>query len=141
MGKRIVFVFCSPKISNEMAASWLRINELSNSYAHLVCTVGQIQSINLSQKTLILCDNDRTSTITISFDDVHQSINSSLSGQFVQVYGKLIRQTNDKIQINAQFIRLLGTDFDLNEYIEGLTSMRNYMNYVNNRGNPIRNIL
>ncbi|CAF4151143.1 unnamed protein product, partial [Rotaria sp. Silwood1] len=51
-----------------------------------------------------------------------------------------------------QFIRKLGIDFDINEYVKGLILIRNYMANVDssgvenegladNSGNPIRTIL
>jgi hypothetical protein len=120
-----------------MAASWLRINELSSSYADLVCIVARVQSINSTQRTLILYDNDDnnktspSSTLHISLINLHTPINIQSSifspGQYVQVYGKVIRRAGDIIRIDAQFIRSLGIDFDINEYVKGLILTRNYM--------------
>ncbi|CAF3364413.1 unnamed protein product [Rotaria sp. Silwood1] len=107
-----------------MAASWLRINELFSSNANLVCIVARIQSINSVQGTLILYDNDDNgaslSTLHVSFINVCTPFDMQalalLPGQFVQVYGKVIRQGANIIRVDAQFIRKLGIDFDINEY-------------------------
>lgn len=129
-----------------MAASWLRIHELSSSYVDVVCIVGKIQSNNSLQRTINLYDdgddnsNSRisstSSTLPISLVNLRTPINiqSSIfsSGQYVQVYGKVIRQAGDIIRIDAQFIRLLGNDFDINEYIKGLTLTRHYMANADN---------
>ncbi|CAF2381236.1 unnamed protein product [Rotaria sp. Silwood2] len=118
-----------------MAASWLRINELFRSNAKFVCILARIQSINSIQRTLILYDNDDNgrslSTLHVSFVNVRtpsdiQSL-GLLSGQYIQVYGKVIRQGGNIIRVDAQLIRQLGTDFDINEYVKGLIIMRNYI--------------
>ncbi|CAF1133029.1 unnamed protein product [Adineta steineri] len=135
-----------------MAASWLRISELYNSLNDFVCIVARIQSINSIQRTLILYDDDDSSTLNVSFVNVRTpfDIQSSILpvDQFVQVYGKVIRQAGDIIRIDAQIIRKLGMDFDINEYIKGLILTRNYMSNIvenegltDNSGNPIRTIL
>ncbi|CAF1121723.1 unnamed protein product [Adineta steineri] len=135
-----------------MAASWLRISELYNSLNDFVCIVARIQSINSIQRTLILYDDDDSSTLNVSFINVRTpfDIQSSILpvDQFVQVYGKIIRQAGDIIRIDAQIIRKLGMDFDINEYIKGLILTRNYMSNIvenegltDNSGNPIRTIL
>jgi len=124
-----------------MAASWLRINELSSSYADLVCIVARVQSINSAQRTLILYDDDNnnnnnnrtlpSSILHISLVNLRTPINIQSSafspGQCVQVYGKVVRQAGDIIRVDAQFIRPLGIDFDINEYVKGLILTRNYM--------------
>ncbi|CAF0760702.1 unnamed protein product [Rotaria sp. Silwood1] len=125
-----------------MAASWLRINELFSSNANLVCIVARIQSINSVQGTLILYDNDDNgaslSTLHVSFINVCTPFDMQalalLSGQFVQVYGKVIRQGANIIRVDAQFIRKLGIDFDINEYVKGLILIRNYMANVDSSG-------
>ncbi|CAF4301630.1 unnamed protein product [Adineta steineri] len=135
-----------------MAASWLRISELYNSLNDFVCIVARIQSINSIQRILILYDDDDSSTLNVSFINVRTpfDIQSSILpvDQFVQVYGKVIRQAGDIIRIDAQIIRKLGMDFDINEYIKGLILTRNYMSNIvenegltDNSGNPIRTIL
>ncbi|CAF3907200.1 unnamed protein product [Rotaria sp. Silwood2] len=125
-----------------MAASWLRINELFRSNANFVCIVARIQSINSIQRTLILYDNDDNgrslSTLHVSFVNVRtpsdiQSL-GLLSGQYIQVYGKVIRQGGNIIRVDAQLIRQLGTDFDINEYVKGLIIMRNYIANVDSSG-------
>jgi hypothetical protein len=131
-----------------MAASWLRINELSSSYADLVCIVARIQSINSTQRTLILYDDDNNNNNrTLSLSNLHISlvnlrtpinIQSSVfsPGQYVQVYGKVIRQAGDIIRVDAQFIRSLGIDFDISKYVKGLSLTRNYMANVDD-GNVV----
>jgi hypothetical protein len=135
-----------------MAASWLRINELSSSYADLVCIVGRIQSINSTQRTLILYDdgndnNNRTSSLSnlhISLANLRTPINIQSSifspGQYVQVYGKVIRQAGDIIRVDAQFIRKLGNDFDINKYVKGLILTRNYMANID-RSSDVENVV
>ncbi|CAF0721477.1 unnamed protein product [Rotaria sordida] len=113
-----------------MAASWLCINELFSSNASVICIVARIQSINSIQRTLILYDND-DNTLHVSFVNLRtpsdiQSL-ALLPGQYIQVYGKVIRQGANIIRVDAQIIRQLGIDFDINEYIKGLILMRNYM--------------
>ncbi|CAF3678660.1 unnamed protein product [Rotaria sordida] len=113
-----------------MAASWLCINELFSSNASVICIVARIQSINSIQRTLILYDND-DNTLHVSFVNLRtpsdiQSL-ALLPGQYIQVYGKVIRQGANIIRVDAQIIRQLGIDFDVNEYIKGLILMRNYM--------------
>jgi len=146
----VLFLSISSRFS--MAASWLRIYELASSNADFVCIVARIQSINTSQRTLILYDDQdnrisSSSTLHISF---RTPINIQSSGQYVQVYGKVIRRAGDIIRIDAQFIRSLGVDFDINEYVKGLILTRNYManmdgnhdeGLIDNSGNPIRTIL
>jgi hypothetical protein len=127
-----------------MTASWLRIHELFSSYADLVCIVARVQSINSLQRTLILYDNDdnrispSSSTLHISLVNLRTPINIQSSifspGQYVQVYGKVIRQAGDIIRVDAQLIRSLGVDFDINEYVKGLILTRNYMANVDNGG-------
>ncbi len=137
--KMIVLFFLSISSRFFMAASWLRIHELANSYADLVCIVARIQSINSSQRTLILYEdheeNKTSSTLHISFVNLRTPINIQSSafsaGQYVQIYGKVIRQGGNIIRIDAQFIRLLGIDFDMKEYINGLILTRNYMTNIN----------
>jgi hypothetical protein len=145
-----------------MAASWLRINELRSSFADCVCIVARVQSVNSAQRMIVLYDDDNDSG-TSSLSTLHVSLaklrtpfdirSSVLSpGQCIQVYGKVIRQAGDIIRVDAQLIRQLGIDFDINEYVKGLILTRNYMANVDgsgvenegladNSGNPIRTIL
>ena len=149
-----------------MAASWLRINELFSSNADLVCIVGRIQSINSLQGTIVLYDNvsadddcneisssssSSLSTLHVSFANLRRSSNFQ-RGQHIQVYGKVVRQGANIIRVEAQLIRQLDFDFDLNEYVKGLLLTRNYMTnvdsstidneaLVDNGGNAIRTIL
>lgn len=132
-----------------MAAVWLRINELSSSSANVVCIVARIQSINAMQRTLILyddADDNQTSSLSTLFvslvnlrtlTDVQSS--SLVPSQYVQVYGKIIRQATQIIRVDAQFIRQLGIDFDINEYVKGLTLTRNYMANVDD--NSVENVV
>lgn len=157
---RFVFLLIASRFS--MAAAWLRIHELTSSYANLVCIVARVQSINSLQRTLILYDDDgqnRTSSssiLNISLVNLRTPMNIQSSilspGQYVQVYGKVIRQADEIIRVDAQFIRPLGVDFNMNKYVEGLILTRNYMTnvddghgenetFIDNSGNPIRTIL
>ncbi len=116
-------------------ASWLRIHELASSDADFVCIVARIQSINTLQRTIILSDdedNRTSSNLHISFVNLRTPMNIQLPGQYVQVYGKVIRKAGDIIRIDAQFIRSLGIDFDINEYVKGLILTRDYMAYSEN---------
>jgi hypothetical protein len=118
-----------------MMASWLRIHELASSDADFVCIVARIQSINTLQRTIILSDdedNRTSSNLHISFVNLRTPMNIQLPGQYVQVYGKVIRKAGDIIRIDAQFIRSLGIDFDINEYVKGLILTRDYMAYSEN---------
>lgn len=120
-----------------MAASWLRISELFSSFADFVCIVARVQSINSTQRTLILYDDDNnnstslSSTLHVSLVNLRISFDiQSLvtpSSQFVQVYGKVIRQAGTIIRVDAQLIRKLDINFDINEYVKGLILTRNYM--------------
>jgi hypothetical protein len=143
-----------------MAASWLRISELSSSFVDSVCLVARIQSINHIQRTLIVYDDDNgtsSSTLHVSLVNLRTpfDIQSLVSppGQYIQVYGKVIRQAGGIIRVDAQFIRKLGKDFDINKYVNGLILTRNYIANIDrnsdvenegladNSGNPIRTIL
>ena len=120
-----------------MAASWLRISELFSSNANYVCIVAYIQSIDCTKRTIILRDKvdnheiASSSILLVSLLNIRSSFDtesSSLSpGQCIQVYGKVFRQGTDIIEIDAQFIRQLGINFDFNEYIRGLILIRDYM--------------
>ncbi|CAF3412594.1 unnamed protein product [Rotaria socialis] len=117
-----------------MAASWLRINELFSSNADLVCIVGRTQSINSIQGTIVLHDDatdddcneisPSSSTLHVSFANLRRSFDFQSSnfqrGQYIQVYGKVVRQGANIIRVEAQLIRQLDFDFDLNEYVKGL---------------------
>jgi len=130
-----------------MAASWLRISELFSSFVDSVCLVARIQSVNPIQRTLTLYDDDdngtSSSTLHVSLVNLRTpfDIQSSVSppGQYVQVYGKVIRQAGDIIRVDAQFIRKLGNDFDINKYVNGLVLTRNYMAKVDGGDNSIEN--
>ncbi|CAF3429435.1 unnamed protein product [Rotaria socialis] len=149
-----------------MAASWLRINELFSSNADLVCIVGRTQSINSIQGTIVLHDDatdddcneisPSSSTLHVSFANLRRSFDFQSSnfqrGQYIQVYGKVVRQGANIIRVEAQLIRQLDFDFDLNEYVKGLLLTRNYMtnvdsstidneDLIDNSGNAIRTIL
>ena len=130
-----------------MAASWLRINELFSSFADSVCIVARVQSVNPTQRMLILYDDDdngtsSSSTLHVSLVNLRTpfDIQSSVlsPGQYVQVYGKVIRRAGDIIRVDAQLIRQLGIDFDINEYVKGLILARNYMANVD--GSDIENV-
>jgi len=132
-----------------MAASWLRISELFSSFVDSVCIVARIQSINPIQRTLILYDDDdngasSSSTLHVSLVNLRTpfDIQSSVSppGQYVQVYGKVIRQAGDIIRIDAQFIRKLGNNFDINKYVNGLILTRNYMANID-RNSDVENVV
>ena len=141
------------RLDFSMAASWLRIHELESSDADFVCTVARIQSINTSQRMIILSDdedNRTSSNLQVSLVNLRTPMNIQSPGQYVQVYGKVIRQGGRLIRIDAQLIRSLGIDFDIHEYVKGLMLTRNYMAdtqnengevLVDNNGNPIRTFL
>ena len=120
-----------------MAATWLCISELFASSADSVCIVARVQSINPTQRTLILYDDNddygtsSSSTLQVSLGSLRTPLNMHSSviapGQCVQIYGRVIRQAGDIIRVDALFIRPLACDFDLNEYVKGLLLTRQYM--------------
>jgi hypothetical protein len=119
-----------------MAASWLRISDLFRSSTNSVCIVARVQSINLTQRTLILYDDDdygTSSSVTLHVSLVNRRtpLNIQSPGQCIQIYGKVIRQAGDIIRVDAQLVRQLGTDFDINEYVKGLMLTRQYMAGIN----------
>ena len=122
-------------------AAWLRLNEVFTSTTDTVCLIARVQSINLSQRALMIYDDDddhgrstASSALHVSLAnlrpafDIHSSILSP--GQCIQLYGKLIRQSNKVIRLDAQFLRPLGKEFDLKEYHRGLTITRQFMSSV-----------
>jgi hypothetical protein len=130
-----------------MAASWLRISELSSSFVDSVCLVARIQSINHIQRTLIVYDDDNgtsSSTLHVSLVNLRTpfDIQSLVSppGQYIQVYGKVIRQAGGIIRVDAQFIRKLGKDFDINKYVNGLILTRNYIANID-RNSDVENVV
>ena len=141
-----------------MAASWLRVNEIFTSLTDDVYVVARVQSINASQRIVIIYDDDdqgtssSSSNIQVSIADVRSMFDVSSSaispGQCIQVYGRIVRQAGEIIRIDAQLIRQLGHDFDLNEYLKGLMLTRQYMNSIDDAdtsvetsSHPIRNFL
>lgn len=119
-----------------MAASWLRISEVFTSFADTICVVARLQSINRSQRTLIIYDDDdygtsSSSTLNVSLASLRTSVDLQSSvfapGQCIQIYGRVVRQAGDISRIDAYFIRQLARDFDLKEYFKGLTLTRQYM--------------
>jgi hypothetical protein len=119
-----------------MAAAWLRVDEVSTSLADTVCIVARVQSIQLSQRLLIVYDDNdehRTSmsTLHVSFANVRSSFdvesNMISPGQCLQIYGQVIRHANGTVRIDAQLIRQLVNNFDINEYVKGLLLTRQYM--------------
>jgi hypothetical protein len=130
-----------------MAASWLRISELSSSFVDSVCIVARIQSINHIQRTLIVYDDDNgtsSSTLHVSLVNLRTPFDIqslvSLPGQYIQVYGKVIRQAGGIIRVDAQFIRKLGKDFDINKYVNGLILTRNYIANID-RNSDVENVV
>ena len=112
-----------------MAALWLCFNEVFSSNSDLVCFVARIQSINSVKQILIVYDDERneTTSLHVSLANLRTSLSNLLPGQYVQIYGKIIRQGTEIIRIDAQLIRQLNIDFDFNEYVKGLILTRNYM--------------
>ena len=113
------------------AAAWLRIDELINSSAELVCIVARVQSINSSQRSLVVHEDMEEKGISyVSLANLRMPMMILSPGQYVQVYGKILRQGDQIIRIDAQFIRPLGMDFDMNKYVQGLILTRRYMSDV-----------
>lgn len=108
------------------AAAWLRIDELNNSSAELVCLVARVQSINSSQRILVVHD-EKDISLNVSLNNLMTMLSP---GQYVQVYGKLQRKGDQVMRIDAQFIRSLGVDFDMDKYVQGLILTRKYLNDV-----------
>ncbi|CAF4442668.1 unnamed protein product, partial [Rotaria magnacalcarata] len=86
------------------------------------------------QRTIVLYDNaaaddcneissSSLSTLHVSFANLRRSFDcrspNFQRGQFIQVYGKVVRQGANIIRVEAQLIRQLDFDFDLNEYVKG----------------------
>ena len=138
------------------------MSELFASPAECVCIVARVQSINPTQRTLILYDDNddygtsSSSTLQVSLGNLRTPLNMHSSviapGQCVQIYGRVIRQAGDIIRVDALFIRSLARDFDLNEYVKGLLLTRQHMasrqdgtsdneGLADNSGNAIRTIL
>ena len=122
-----------------MAAIWLRIDELNNSNANLVCVVARVQSINSAQRMLVVHEDHEekrtSSTLQISLVNLRTPMTTPSSilspGQYVQIYGKVVRRGDDLIRVDAQFIRPLCIDFDMNKYNQGLMLTHRYMSDVN----------
>lgn len=117
------------------AAAWLRIDELINSSTELVCIVARVQSINSSQRSLVVHEDmeekgTSSSNLHVSLINLRMPMTILSSGQYVQVYGKILRQGDQIIRIDAQFIRSLGMDFDMNKYVQGLILTRRYMSDI-----------
>lgn len=119
-----------------MTASWLRIHEIVKSTNETVCVVARLRSINSSQRTLIIYDDDdyqnlsTSTTLNVSINHIRTSFDAVSPGQCVQIYGKVIRLHSDIHRIDAQFIRQLSKDFDFHEYNRGLLLTQQYMSKI-----------
>ena len=128
-----------------MTASWLHLSELDTSLVNLVCVVARVQSINSIQQTFIIYDDvddnngsSRSSNVCVSLSNLRTACDlqslATPTGQYVQVYGKVLRQGGGPIRIDAQIIRKLGNNFDMKEYAKGLILARNFMNNTDSNG-------
>ncbi|CAF1602501.1 unnamed protein product [Adineta ricciae] len=132
-----------------MTASWLHLSELDASLVDVVCVVARVQSVNSIQQTFLIYDDDddingnsRSSNVCVSLSNLRTTCDlqslATPTGQYVQVYGKVLRQGGGPVRIDAQIIRKLGNTFDMKEYAKGLILAKNFMNNTDSNGATFR---